>query len=146
VVTEIGPVVAPAGTVALILTPGRLADTNSARLHNRKTTNQLLPMPLHKVDDLLGDFQVNRHWISEKNHTPRALAKGKHDLAKVFIFCNDDPFLLRGKIEDLSIFCSGRYFGDDDDIMACTAQRSHHGKIAALIGQKTQDLLPSRLF
>ncbi len=68
---------------------------------------------------------------------------GKHKLAEVFIFCNEDSFLLRGKIEYWGIVCPGGNFGNGQDIMACVLEGPNHRKVAAFIRKKTHNLFPS---
>jgi hypothetical protein len=67
---------------------------------------------------------------------------GKHKLAEVFIFRNEDSFLLRGKIKYLGIVCPWGNFGNGQDIMARVSESLNHRKVAAFIRKKAHNLFP----
>lgn len=123
-----------------------LNNSDSTGLNHHKPSSQSFTALGDEFHKLSRNSLAGRNRISEKNHPTRILAVGKNELAEILILGQEDSFVTEGKLEHCGIFGSGGDFGNGQDIMTGSTERTDNREVAALIRQKARDLFPGGLF
>jgi hypothetical protein len=111
--------------------------TDSARLDSNKASNQFLAVLFYQLHNIACNLSSSGGRVPQKNYAESLLAVGINQLAKVLIFCQEDPLFANCKPYNLGIFCPWTYASNRKDIVTLSLKGSDHFGAAVFIGEET---------
>jgi len=118
---------------------GLAANANVTRLHDNEGIEEMLALVLHHLPNALDQSLTGIARESDQNDSSRVGVAHIDQPTKVFVLCQQDSFFSPGLFNQLAVVRTLRYLTYSQNIMALSAQSTHDGKVAAFVGQKTQD-------
>jgi len=107
-------------------------------LHYNEAVLETGTFTLNDIQDAPGKGLALIRGKTDKHHATCGFGGGKDKLPEVFVFRQQNAAFAERQRDDVLIGCAACSFGDSDDVVTGGTQLPDHGKVATLIGQKTQ--------
>ena len=117
-------------------------DPNPAGLDDDEAPGEPLPLPPHELQYGFGKARPRCRRKPKEKNTAGGLSVGIDQLAEVFVFGQQDAFLLNRQVDHGLVLCLPGQLSNGHNIVSSSTQGTDHCKVAAFVGQETHPSPP----